>query len=68
MLNDPLFVVVIVGCIIVALILARGISLMGRGGIDGAKKSNKMMQYRIIAQIIVVGFVVLFVTLRNSGG
>jgi hypothetical protein len=68
MLNDPLFVVVIVGCVIVALILARGISLMGRGGLEGAKKSNKMMQYRILAQIIVVALVVIFVALRKSGG
>jgi hypothetical protein len=68
MLNDPLFLVAILGCAVVALILARGISLMGRGGMEGAKKSNRMMQYRIAAQIVVVALVVLFVTLRSNGG
>jgi hypothetical protein len=68
MLKDPLFIAVIVGCVIVSLILARGISLMGRGGLDGAKKSNKMMQYRIGAQLIVVVLVVIFVAIRKTGG
>ncbi|MBU2937376.1 MULTISPECIES: twin transmembrane helix small protein [Pacificibacter] len=68
MLQDPLFIAVIVGCVIVSLILARGISLMGRGGMDGAKKSNKMMQYRIGAQLIVVVLVVIYVALRKTGG
>lgn len=68
MLKDPLFIAVIVGCVIVSLILARGISLMGRGGPDGAKKSNKMMQYRILAQLVVVILVVAFVALRKTGG
>lgn len=65
MQSDPLFIIVIVGCVVVSLILARGISLMGRGGTDGAKKSNKMMQYRILAQLVVVVFVVIFVALRK---
>ncbi|RPE63247.1 hypoxia induced protein [Pacificibacter maritimus] len=68
MFSDPLFAIVIVGCIIVALILARGISLMGRGGMEGAKKSNRMMQYRIGAQVIVVALVVMFVAFRSNGG
>lgn len=65
MQSDPLFIIVIVGCVVVSLILARGISFMGRGGPDGAKKSNKMMQYRILAQLVVVIFVVAFVALRK---
>jgi len=68
MLQGPLFIAVIIGCVIVSLILARGISLMGRGGMDGAKKSNKMMQYRIGAQLIVVVLVVIYVALRKTGG
>jgi len=68
MLQDPLFIAVIIGCVIVSLILARGISFMGRGGMDGAKKSNKMMQYRIGAQLIVVVLVVIYVALRKTGG
>jgi hypothetical protein len=65
MQSDPLFIIVIIGCVVVSLILARGISFMGRGGTDGAKKSNKMMQYRILAQLVVVIFVVIFVALRK---
>lgn len=68
MLKDPLLIAIFAGCVIVSLILARGISLMGRGGPEGAKKSNKMMQYRIIAQLGVVILVVIFVALRQTGG
>lgn len=66
MLNDPLFLLVIAACIIVALILARGISYFGKGGVEAAKKSNKMMQLRIAAQFVAVVLIVLFVWLRGG--
>lgn len=66
MFNDPLFLLVAAACIVVALILARGISYFGKGGVEAAKKSNKMMQYRIAAQFVAVVLVVLFVWLRGG--
>lgn len=66
MFNDPLFLLVAAACIVVALILARGISYFGKGGVEAAKKSNKMMQYRIAAQCVAVVLVVLFVWLRGG--
>lgn len=66
MLQDPLFILVVVACLVVLLILARGISHFGKGGAEAAKKSNKMMQLRIVAQFVAVILVVLFVWLRGG--
>lgn len=66
MLNDPLFLLVAIACITVAVILARGISYFGKGGVEAAKKSNKMMQLRIVAQLVAVILVVLVVWLRSG--
>ena len=66
MLQDPLFILVAIACIAVVLILARGLSYFGRGGEDAAKKSNKMMQLRIVAQFVAVALVVLLIYLRGG--
>jgi len=66
MLNDPLFILVAIACIGVVLILARGLSYFGKGGAEAAKKSNKMMQYRIAAQFVAVLLVILFVWMRGG--
>ncbi len=63
---SPMIYVIGIGCIIVVLILARGIAQMGRGGIEGAKKSNQMMKWRIIVQLVVVILVVIFVALGGK--
>ena len=68
MRSDPLFLLIIAICLLVAVILALGIAQFVRGGIEGAKKSNKFMQARIAAQLVAVVLVVLFVWLRNKGG
>ena len=66
MLNDPLFLVVAIACIVVVVILARGLSYFGKGGKEAAQKSNKMMQLRIVAQFVAVVLVVLVVWLRGG--
>jgi len=68
MLSDPFFLAIGAGCIVVALILATGIAQMGRGGVENAKRSNKFMQARIIAQLVVVLALVAYVTFRGTGG
>lgn len=66
MVDDPLFVVIIIACLIVAAILAWGVSLFGKGG--DAKQANRVMQYRIAAQFVAVIVIVGIVWLRSLGG
>lgn len=66
MFSDPLFIPVLVAMAAVVLILARGISHFGKGGAEAAKKSNKMMRWRIYAQFIAVVLVILFVWIRGG--
>ncbi|AJE45342.1 twin transmembrane helix small protein [Celeribacter indicus] len=66
-MSESFLYVIGAGCLIVLLILAFGIGQFGRGGAEGAKRSNKLMQARIAAQLGVVILVVIFVALRKSG-
>lgn len=68
MLSDPLFIIAAIACLIVVSILIMGIGTFGRGGAGAAKRSNKLMRYRIYAQAIAVALIVLFVYLRRTGG
>lgn len=65
MLQDPLFVVVALACLLVAVILLMGINSFRKGTAESAKKSNKLMQARIIAQFVAVLLIVAFVALRG---
>lgn len=60
---SPFFILVGLGCLVVVAILALGIGQMGRGGLEGAKRSNNLMKWRIIAQFVVVILVVILVSL-----
>ncbi|KRS11951.1 hypothetical protein XM53_13625 [Roseovarius atlanticus] len=68
MLNDPLFIIVALACAVVGVILILGISNFGKEGIDNAKRSNKFMRWRIIAQFIAVVLILLFVYIRRQMG
>ena len=68
MLNDPVFIIAAVACLIVLAILMVGIGTFGKGGEGSAKRSNKLMRYRIYAQAVAVALIVLFVWLRKIGG
>lgn len=68
MLNDPLFILVAVACAVVAIILAMGIGTFGKEGVENAKRSNKFMRYRIIAQFIAIVVILVFVYFRRMGG
>jgi phosphatidylglycerophosphate synthase len=68
MLQDPLFILVAVGCITVAVILIRGISTFGKEGVENAKRSNKYMQWRLIAQFVAIILILIFVYFRRQGG
>ncbi|MBY5990072.1 hypothetical protein FIU89_16655 [Roseovarius sp. THAF27] len=68
MLNDPLFIIAALACAVVGVILILGISNFGKEGIDNAKRSNKFMRWRIIAQFIAVVLILLFVYIRRQMG
>ena len=65
MINDPLFIVVALACLVVVAILFLGINAFRKGTAESAKQSNKFMQARIIAQFVAVILIVLFVILRG---
>jgi len=66
MADDPFFYVILVSCLVVAGVLVWGVSQFSRGG--DAKKSNKIMQLRILAQFVAVVLIVGFAILRSRGG
>ena len=68
MLTDPLFLIAAAACLAVAVILALGIGTFGKEGLDNAKRSNKFMRWRIIAQFVAVILILLFVFIRRQGG
>lgn len=68
MLSDPLFIIVALACGAVAVILMMGISTFGKEGLDNAKRANKFMRWRIIAQFVAVLLILLFVYVRRQMG
>ncbi|MGK7654121.1 twin transmembrane helix small protein [Roseovarius sp. B08] len=68
MLNDPLFILVALACGVVGVILILGISNFGKEGIDNARRSNKYMRWRIIAQFVAVVLILVFVYIRRQMG
>ncbi|MEM6311558.1 MAG: twin transmembrane helix small protein [Pseudomonadota bacterium] len=65
---DALFYTILILCLGVVAILVMGLGNFGRAGEDGARKSNKMMQYRIMAQAAAVGLIVIAILFERSGG
>ncbi len=60
-------VVLLLAMAAVVVVLTLGIANFGKGGMEAAKKSNKMMRLRILFQFIAVVLIVLFVYLRGQG-
>lgn len=67
MLNDPLFYVAGAACLIVAAILLFGIGGFGKGGDFNQKHANKVMRWRLYAQLGAVGLMVVFLLIRGMG-
>ena len=66
-MNDPLFILATVVCLIVLIILMIGIGVFTKGGETSRKYSNKLMRYRIIAQALAVVAIVLFAWAKSRG-
>lgn len=67
MLEDPLFVVVAIACLIVLGILLTGVGGFAKGGDFNKKHANKIMRYRIYAQGVAVVLILIFVLVRRGG-
>jgi len=68
MRNDPLFYVVAIACLGVAVILMVGIGGFAKGGEFNKKHANRIMRYRIVAQAVAVALILLFVFIRRQTG
>ncbi|WP_341368262.1 twin transmembrane helix small protein [Yoonia sp. BS5-3] len=68
MTNDPLFWFMLLSVAAVLVILMAGIGTFGKGGAFNRKYANKIMRWRIGAQLFAVVMIVLFVVLRGNGG
>ena len=67
MRDDPLFLAVAGVMLVVVLILLFGIGSFAKGGEFNKKYANKAMRWRIIAQFVAVGLIVIFVLIRRGG-
>lgn len=67
MSSDPFLLIALAACLVVAVILIIGISGFGKGGMDAAKRSNKYMRWRIYAQAVAVGLILLFFLVGGLG-
>ncbi|MBD3678032.1 MAG: twin transmembrane helix small protein [Rhodobacteraceae bacterium] len=68
MLQDPLFIIVVIAVLVVLGILMVGIGGFAKGGDFNRKHANRIMRYRIIAQAVAVVLILIFVLIRRSGG
>lgn len=66
MLNDTLFIVVAIACLVVVGILLTGIGGFAKGGDFNRKHANRIMRYRIYAQFGAVVLILLFVLIRGG--
>ena len=67
MFRDPLFLLVVVAVLTVAIILLTGIGGFARGGEFNKKHANRIMRYRIYAQAVAIALILLFVWIRRGG-
>ena len=67
LMQDPLFIVVAIACLVVLGILLTGIGGFAKGGDFNRKHANKIMRWRIYAQFIAVVLILIFVLIRRGG-
>lgn len=66
-MGDPLFIIIVLAIAAVVLVLVTGLGGFAKGGSFNFKYSNKLMQYRIIAQFIAVLLILLYIWLKREG-
>ncbi|ARJ69488.1 twin transmembrane helix small protein [Paracoccus contaminans] len=65
MQDKPLFILVALSVLVVTAILMTGIGGFARGGTFNRNNGNRLMRWRIIAQAVAIGLILLFVTVRG---
>ncbi len=66
-MGDPLFVIVVLAVLAVAVVLMLGIGGFAKGGAFNKKYSNKLMRLRILMQAIAVALILLYIYLKQRG-
>ena len=66
MAENPLFIPVMIACLVVLGILGLGIMSFAKGGEFSRKHSNKLMRYRLAAQFVAVLLILAFVTIGRG--
>ena len=67
MLQDPLFIIAAIACLVVLGILLTGIGGFAKGGDFNRKHANRIMRWRIYAQAVAVVLILAFVLIRGGG-
>jgi hypothetical protein len=67
LLEDPLFIIVAIACLVVLGILLTGIGGFAKGGDFNRKHANKIMRWRIYAQFVAILLILAFVLIRGKG-
>lgn len=67
MSQDPLFLLVVAAILLVAGILIVGLVGFMFGGEFNRKHANRIMRYRVGAQLVAVVLIVIYVLLRRGG-
>ncbi|MEM9438046.1 MAG: twin transmembrane helix small protein [Pseudomonadota bacterium] len=65
MMGDPLLVIAILACVLVAVILAVGIGGFAKGGEFNKQYANKIMRMRIVAQAAAVVIILILIASRG---
>jgi len=69
-MSGILFYLAMGACLVTLVVLAYGIGGFGsksREGVDGARRSNRLMRYRIVAQFVAVILIMLTVWVTRGG-
>lgn len=65
MRDEPLFLVMALAVLVVAVILMTGIGGFARGGDFNRRNGNRLMRWRIIAQAVAIALILLFIWVRG---
>lgn len=65
MRDEPLFLVMALAVLVVAVILMTGIGGFARGGEFNRRNGNRLMRWRIIAQAVAIALILLFIWVRG---